>query len=288
MRLGVSAWIFGDRPLEEVFAFCSRVGCEALELKGEPERIRGEEVRQLSREYRLPVTSVLTWCLADIPGRDLAHPDPSEQERAVEYVCACVNLALDVGAEQVVVLPGPAGRTKPYGARTQDEWDHAFQEEIERVRRALRDLARFAQEKGIRLALEPINRYEGHLLNRVEQALEWLNSLDSPCFSIHLDCFHMNIEEADPLASVRRAGPHLTSLHASDSNRLAPGMGHFPFGGLLETLRAHEFQGSIFLEPVPSSPNPVWAIASLKGQKEVENLVQKGISHLRRLREAKS
>jgi len=285
MRIGISTWVLGPRPLEEIFSLAVGMGCEGLEIRGEPETLDWESIRKHSDAYGVPVLSVLSWCLASLEGRDLAHPDPKEAERAMAYLKGCVDLASAVGAEQVVVLPGPAGRTAPHGVRDPEEWERAFEEEVSRARSALRELAAYASERGVRLTLEPINRYEGHLLNRSDQAMAWLEALGLPNLGVHLDTFHMNIEEQDPIAGVRRVGPWLTSLHISDSNRLAPGMGHFPFPELVRTLRNLGFQGAMFLEPVPAASNPLWAIALPRGQKEVEAMLQKGISYLRKLRE---
>jgi D-psicose/D-tagatose/L-ribulose 3-epimerase len=285
MRIGISSWVFGPRPLEEIFAVAKETGCECLEVQGEPEKLSSGLLRQLSDRYQIPVLSVLSWSLASLPGRDLAHPDPEEAKEAKDYLKACVDMAIALGAEQVVVLPAPAGRTVPHGVTDPGEWEQALEEETSRARSALEEVAKYALERGVRLALEPINRYEGHLLNRAEQAMAWLKALDLPNLGIHLDTFHMNIEESDPIAAVRKVGLRLTSLHASDSNRLAPGMGHFPFFELVKALKGLGFRGGVFLEPIPPLPNPLWAVALPGNQKEVDLMLRQGLSHLRRLRE---
>lgn len=80
---------------------------------GEPERCDLSEIRQLCNKYDIKICSILSWCLANIPGRDPAHPDPEQRGLANRYLKSCVDLAVNEGAPIVVVLPAPAGRTSP-------------------------------------------------------------------------------------------------------------------------------------------------------------------------------
>ena len=75
---------------------------------------------------------------------------------------------------------------------------------LRRVADGLRPVAELAAERGVRLAIEPLNRYETSLINTVEQGIELLEAADHPACGLLLDSFHMNIEEKDPAAA---AGP---------------------------------------------------------------------------------
>jgi sugar phosphate isomerase/epimerase len=113
---------------------------------------------------------------------------------------------------------------------------------------ALHELAVHAEAVGAQILLEPLNRYEDHMLNRVEQALELCESVGSAALRVMADTFHMNIEETDPAGVVRRAGPRLAHLHLSDSNRGEPGTGHIDFGATLAAARAGGFDGTLAYE----------------------------------------
>ncbi len=80
-----------------------------------------------------------------------------------------------------------------------------------------------AQAEGVVLLLEPLNRYEDHLLNRLEQALDVVESAKSDSVRLLADAFHMNIEEPDLAAAIRHAGTHIHHVQLADSNRQEPG-----------------------------------------------------------------
>ena len=97
--------------------------------------------------------------------------------------------------------------------------------EYDAIARALRPVARRAGELGMTLGLEPCNRYETHLLNTAEQAVRLIERIGEPALMIHLDTYHMNIEEKGFAAGIRKAGPHLRYIHLSESDRGVPGTG---------------------------------------------------------------
>jgi sugar phosphate isomerase/epimerase len=109
-------------------------------------------------------------------------------------------------------------------------------------------LGSHAEAAGVALFLEPLNRYEDHMLNRVEQAVELCEAVGGPALQVMADTYHMNIEEADPVATVRDAGPRLTHVHVSDSNRYEPGAGHVDFRAVLGALREGGFEGTLAFE----------------------------------------
>ena len=106
-RYAVSNWIYGNEGLEQIYRRLTSKVFDAVELLGEPERYPPEKVTALNREYGLGVALILSWCILPLPGRDLAHPATAEREEAVKYVCRNVDLAVEVGTPQVVVIPAP-------------------------------------------------------------------------------------------------------------------------------------------------------------------------------------
>jgi sugar phosphate isomerase/epimerase len=118
------------------------------------------------------------------------------------------------------------------------------------------ELADHAASVGVVIALEPLNRYENHMINTLGQAAELCAEVASPWFGVAADTYHMNIEEADPVATVRDAGPRLAHVHISDSNRYEPGAGHVDFRGILGALRERGFEGTLAFEGRLSGPAP--------------------------------
>lgn len=282
MRYAISNWIYGDEPLRESFFRLARYHYQGLELVGEPERYPTDEVLNLCREVGLTVTSVLSWCIWGLPGRDLASPDAEERAAALRYGKRCVDFAAAVGAPILVVLPAPAGRTSPTGSpKTEGEWLSGYRDEWKNAVGSVRELAVYAQGRKVLLALEPINRYETFLITNLEQALQFVADVGAKNLKLHLDTFHMNIEEPDPAAAVRRAGDLLVNMHVSDSNRQAPGRGHTDFPGLLGALREINYQGALVLEPVPWGSDPILATRMSQNLPLREVFAAESIKHLK-------
>ena len=112
----------------------------------------------------------------------------------------------------------------------------------------LAELGAHAEAAGVVLLLEPLNRYEDHMLNTVAQAVELIAASGAPGVKVLADTYHMNIEEDDLCAALRSAGGALGAVHLSDSNRHQPGTGHVPFAAILATLREIGFEGVLSVE----------------------------------------
>jgi D-psicose/D-tagatose/L-ribulose 3-epimerase len=114
---------------------------------------------------------------------------------------------------------------------------------------SMAELAPFAQEHGVTLNVEVINRFEQFLINTCEEALAYVEEINSPACNILLDTFHMNIEEDSIGGAVCKAGGRLASLHLGEPNRKPPGMGRMHWGEIKEALDAVGFTGPLVMEP---------------------------------------
>jgi D-psicose/D-tagatose/L-ribulose 3-epimerase len=94
-----------------------------------------------------------------------------------------------------------------------------------------------------------VNRFEQYLINTCSEAIDYLNQVGSEHCKILLDSFHMNIEEDNIYNAVINAGDKLGHVHIGETNRKAPGAGHFPWDDLMKGLKDINYQGSIVMEP---------------------------------------
>lgn len=113
---------------------------------------------------------------------------------------------------------------------------------------ALATLGEVARSAGVVLLLEPLNRYENHMVHSLADAVSLITELDSTSVRIGADTYHMNIEEADPARSLLDAGPYIGHLQASDSNRLEPGAGHIDWALFGASVQAIGYNGPIAIE----------------------------------------
>lgn len=159
---------------------------------------------------------------------------------AVEYLAFALQVARDAGAGSLSgVTYGTIGKTS--GAPATEQESDAICRLVERVAQKARDL-------NMRLGLEPCNRYETHLLNTARQTAEIIERVGAENVFIHLDTYHMNIEEAGMEAGFADAGEHLGYVHLSESNRGVPGRGTLDWDATFKGLSEVGFQGTMTLE----------------------------------------
>jgi D-psicose/D-tagatose/L-ribulose 3-epimerase len=125
--------------------------------------------------------------------------------------------------------------------------------------KALKPVARKARDYGMRIGLEPCNRYETHLLNTAEQTLTFLERLDEPNVTIHLDTYHMNIEEKGAGAGILKAGAHCSYIHLSESDRGVPGTGTIDWDATFRALARVGFKGDLVMESFVTLPPEIAA-----------------------------
>jgi sugar phosphate isomerase/epimerase len=123
------------------------------------------------------------------------------------------------------------------------------------VLESLKTCSREAEKQGVYLWIEPLNRYETNLINRIEEGIRLIEEVGSKNLGLLPDTFHMNIEERSIEDSLRKSIPYFRHVHIADSNRWAPGCGHLNFKSILETLREIGYQGFLSMEILPQ-PNP--------------------------------
>jgi D-psicose/D-tagatose/L-ribulose 3-epimerase len=245
-RLGVSAWIYGDAPLEATLARIAAAGFDGVELPGEPARWRPADLRRWLRDHGLAPVALTASCWVDTR-RDLAHPDPGVRRIAVEYVRACLRLAAEIGAPLVQMLASAEPRLAPLATRDA-EWAWSVA--------GMQEAAREAERSGVRIAVEPLNRYEGYLVTSTAEALAYVDAVGSAWVGMTLDLFHANIEEADIAASIRAAGPRLWHVQVADTNRRGLGHGHLDLEAALGALAEIGYAGALVVEIMAPGPDP--------------------------------
>jgi D-psicose/D-tagatose/L-ribulose 3-epimerase len=182
-----------------------------------------------------------TVCGAFGPERDL-RGTPEQQRTALEYLRDIMRVMPALGAR---MLAGPmysaTGRAQAYGAR--EKRQHRAT-----VVKRLRTLAREAEAQGVRLAIEPLNRFETDFLNTIDDTLALIDTVGSPALGVLYDTFHANIEEKDQARAIKRVGKRLFHFHACGCDRGTPGRDHIDWPGIAGALRAVRYNGDVVIE----------------------------------------
>ena len=225
--LGLSVPLQGPTPFspflpgkwETALRTVKKAGYDGVELAiTDPNRLNTAVVKEVLESEGLRLLSITTGQAAAKEGLSLSSPDEKIRRRAVERIQAHMQFAKSFGAVVIVgSLRGADG-------------------DMELLIESLRECA--AYYIGVRIALEPLNRYESRLVNTVEEALAVIEKVGEENLGILFNTFHANIEEVSIGEAIRAAGDRLFHVHLADSNRWAPGFGHLPFTEAWTALKA--------------------------------------------------
>jgi sugar phosphate isomerase/epimerase len=234
----------------ERMAAARAAGFDGLELRDAgPARL--PELRALRREGRLDT------CCPELRGF-VGDFDAGRRRAAVGELKRQLDGIGALGGHGVVT-PAAWGmftrRLPPF-----EEPPRTPAEDREVLLEALAELGEHARRAGVLLLLEPLNRYEDHMVNTLAQGAELIAAVGSPGVRLLADTYHMNIEEADPCAALRSVAGVLAAVHLSDSNRHQPGAGHVAFAAVLRTLGDVGFTGTLSVECRPRG-EPAEALA---------------------------
>jgi sugar phosphate isomerase/epimerase len=145
----------------------------------------------------------------------------------------------------------------------------------------LRRAADTAGRLGVRICVEPLNRYEAYLVTTVADALAYLADVASPWVGLTLDVFHAHIEEPDLPAAIRAAAPALRHVHLADTNRQGLGRGHLDLTAVMRTLRAVGYAGAAVLEVTPPGPDPFTSIKDDRSPDLLDGYLRESLARLR-------
>jgi len=234
-------------PIEVTIARLAKCGYDAIEISGEPDKYDTKHVRELLTDHGLKCWGSVTLMLGD---RDLLAQNEAQRAMSVKYVKDTITMVKELGGEEITIVPSTVGKIAAQG-NPEEEWQWAVG--------SLKQCYEHGKKEGVKLALEPLNRFETYFLNRHDQALALANAVGPEC-GICLDTFHLNIEEKDMLGAIRAAKGKLVDFHVADNNRLACGMGALDWGKIIGTLKEIGYTGALtveFVAPVDRTPaNP--------------------------------
>lgn len=227
--------------LETNLARVADLGYDGIELAiRDPKLVNGVALLKLIENHGLAVPAIGTGQAWGEEGLSFTDPDPAVRQAAIARVESHVPFAAETGA--VIILGLIRGLVKPGVAHDQAmEWLVA----------ALQACCEAALVADVRLALEPINRYETTLINNAAEGLALIEQVGAENFGLLLDTFHMNIEEPSILDSIRQVGGRVFHVHVADSNRWYPGGGHLDFASMFEALDKAGYKGYVSGEFMP-------------------------------------
>ncbi len=243
-------------------------GYDGVELAiRDPKLVDGAELERVVSAHGLVVPAIGTGQAWGEEGLSFTDPDPAVRAAAIERTQSHIPFAARTGAIIIIGLLRGIVKSGVDHAQAMDWLVEALQECCAAARSCGP-----AQDKpyGVRIALEPICRYETTLINSAVQGLELIEQVGADNMGLLLDTFHMNIEEPVIEDSIRACGDRIFHFHVADSNRWYPGAGHLNFKSILDALFATGYQGFVSGEFMPLP--------------DADSSAQRSIAYLRQLR----
>lgn len=243
IHFGVSTFVwvspFSTQSFDLVYKI-KEMGYDILEIAVEDKNIIDwPRLKEIVKETGLKVTISGAFGAE----RDISSDNPAFRKQGLDYIIDCVKIAQDMGSP---VFTGPV-----YSAvgKTRMVSDEQKRQERAWCIENLITAGKIAEECGVIIGVEPLNRFETDMVNTADQALSIVNEVACPAIKISLDTFHCNIEEKNIGDTIKKIGKNLLChVQANESDRGTPGTGNLDWAGIKAALTAINYEGAIVLE----------------------------------------
>jgi D-psicose/D-tagatose/L-ribulose 3-epimerase len=240
LKLGIHAYAWCSQWSNQTLDLINRaknLGMDFIELplmSLDTFDVKSVRQRLLDIELECCTSTVL------LEGMDLTSGDAEERQRAISYLKQCVEVSSAIGAKQFSGVIYSQHVKQAAKRPSEKDWQLSAD--------GLREVAIYAETLGLPIALEPVNRYETYLINTSEQAMKLIDMIGMDNVGVHLDTYHMNIEEKRFSDAVKLAGTKLMHIHLCENDRGIPGTGLVDWDDLFRALGEINYQGYAALE----------------------------------------
>ncbi len=278
MRFGINTFLFTSpftNDSTKLFPQFKKWGFETIEIPVEdPSHIDPAHVKRELDKNGLVCGSV---CACMGGGRDLRGTEEG-QKAGLEYMMKLID--------QMVVLDCPSliGPVYSEVGRADAVPEKEYKQQWKTVVKHLKTLCKHAEKNGRQVCMEPLNRFETDFMNTADQALKMVADVNSPALKIHLDTFHMNIEEKQQAGAIKKVGKLLAHFHACGSDRGTPGNDHIDWAPIVKALKSIGYKGDVVIESFTTDVKVIARAAAIWRRMEPtrDEIAVKGLKNLKR------
>ena len=235
-------------------ARAAELGYDAIEIFAPgPDAVSSAELEPLLAQHNLQVAAVGTGAGMVKHGLSLVDPKPAQRTAAKDFIRSMIDFGGKYRAPAII-----GSMQGKWGA----EVDRSAA--LELLGEALNELGSHAEQYGVPLIYEPLNRYETNLITTMAEGVSFLKTLSTANVKLLADLFHMNIEEANLAEAIRAGKGYIGHVHFVDSNRRAAGLGHMDFGPIAAALKEIDFDGYCSVEAFPLPDADTTAVRTIE------------------------
>jgi D-psicose/D-tagatose/L-ribulose 3-epimerase len=255
MKIGMNLFLWTAQPSRDTIPTIqklAKMGFDGIEFPifHSDEAVYGD-LRAALDDLGLGATA----CTVVPPDAYLIAPEPEVRQKGVEYLRNALRMSKILGCD---VLCGPVH--SPVGKmvgrpRTTEEWNWAVE--------CLREVGQTAEDLGVTVAVEYLNRFETYFLNTAADGLKLVKEVGNPRIKIMMDSFHANIEEKDVGAAWKRCGKNLAHVHISENDRGVPGSGHAAWKEIFKAIKEIRYDGWLTIESFGTTVPEIATAASI-------------------------
>ena len=249
MKFGLNLFIWYDElgKLAYLIEKAKRVGYDAVEIF--LQKLSPHDVVAANHALRKFQVDCIGCIILPAEG-DITSPDSNVRRKGVEILKRCVDTLVELDGQLMTgVTYAPWGKVK--SEHPLEDWRRSVE--------SLRQVCRYASEFGVKIGIEPINRYRTYLVNTAEDAVKFVKDVGERNLGVHLDTYHMNIEEDDFYKPIITAGKTLFHMHLSENNRGILGTGHVDWDRVFQALHDIGYDDYLVLEAyTPSLKDIAW------------------------------
>jgi sugar phosphate isomerase/epimerase len=239
-KLGLGEWMVPGGDLTDRGQKAQALGYQGVELFGDTNLycLREKEVL-IARDAGVEMPTICSI------GEFIGDTDADKRRGAIDHVKSLVTILAKAEGEGVVL---PAAYGLHSNVLPRPAWPRSAAEDRRVLVDGLSEIGEHALKQGVAVYLEPLNRYEDHMVNTVDQAREIVEEVGNPSVQVMADTFHMNVEEDDVRDTLLRNSAVVKHVHLADNQRQQPGTGQIDFVRILSALDAMNYDGYLTLE----------------------------------------
>jgi D-psicose/D-tagatose/L-ribulose 3-epimerase len=244
-KIGIEIFYWIERWTDDQISYfqkASDCGFDSVEISF----VSGPETIDIPRLHaELDRLNLDVFCSTGLSDQtDITSEHQAVREAGIAYLRQCLETAQKIGSP---ILGGVT-----YAPWLQFPAAADLRPYRDRSAKALREVARIAEDLGVTLTLEVLNRFETFMFNTAAEGLEFLQQIDSPAVKLQLDTYHMNMEEDHLADAIRLTGSALGHFHCAASNRKLPGQGHIAWPEIKQALDSVGYHGHMVVETFPN------------------------------------